>query len=784
MLIGPTRRLTFATFLLAALLLAPAALAKPPAPNRDAPDSTGGQDLTDLDIDPTGRFVTAVVTFDNAKTLSGAGGLLPGSGGATHKDIYVCDFGPASVPRGGAGCRGVNHPSASGNTNQAQSVDVASYTAGTAFTPVHAVGGPGDGLSFWYHSSDTPRFTRSLGNPVTNVSVSPDGARVVATVTPTTVNAAGRLHVFAASDGEAKWDVDLTDSQGAAARPTSLAFSGDGRLLVVGTTRGFLFIDPLGPKPANARAMNPIDTNTPVSKVVVSRTGNALVVGTGDGIFYVPLTGYRPTAGATWNRGVTEGVSDVAMSLDGERFAAATGNRIIFYRHLADPMLVVEQLPDVYDAGARVNDLAYTGTGSLLVAVAGENVLGFGPAKSAPIWSFKATEAGRGALDLPLRKVALSETGERIVVAGRTKFMAYSNLVAATASFGGAGPVAVAPARPLATAFTVTNAGSLPDNYTFVVRAPVGWTATSPENVALDPDASAAVNLTVEAPAGTAPGLYPLTVDLRSRSTDNALVATAFLNLTIPRAVTLAVESADDRVVLPQGGEETLTFTVRNLGNAEGVVNMSATQGVTGASWTLRWSQEQVRIPAGASADVDLVLIAPSQGASGARNVITVRAREGEVEAVRVVTAYVDARFGAEVVAANESLEFSPGESRTLSVTIRNAGNTEDTFNVTYSLSPAIAANDWKITLPDDLKVTLSIRPAVAEPREASLTLHAVSQGSPNLAESQDSVLLTSRPPAATPPDTGGNPLPAPSPVLVLAMLGVAALLARRGGLR
>lgn len=794
MLSRTTRRLTLATFLLAALLLSPVALARPPVANRDAPDNTGGQEISDLDLDPTGRFATAVVVYDTSKIIPTPIGGLPGTSPTnTHKDIFACDFGPANLPRSGSGCRGINHASTSSG-NPAQSVDVTSYSGSSGLTPVYAVGGPGDGLSFWFHSSDTARFAKAVGNPVTNVSVAPDGTRVVAGVSPTNVGSAGKVVVYG-SDGELKWELDLQDRQGNPARPTSLAFSGDGKVLVVGTTRGLLFLDVYGSKPTSlVQSAAPIDTTGAVTKVIVSRTGSAVVAGTTDGIYYVPLVNHRPQSGATWNRGVTDGVSDVAMSLDGERFAAASGTRIHFYRHIEGP-LVAEQLPASHDAGARVNDIAYDSSGSLLVAVAGDSVLGFGPAKTTPLWTFKATETARGALDLPLRKVAVSDSGERFVVAGRTKLMAYTNVVSATASFGNAGPVSVVPATPLATAFTLTNTGSLPDNYTFVVKAPVGWSATSPSNLALDPDQSAPVNLTVEAPPGTAPGVYPLTVELRSRATSGGHLTTAFLNLSLPRAVALALDTQDEKVLLRQGGEETVTFTVRNLGNAEGLVNLSATQAVSdGSSWGARFSQDQVRIAAGASADVDLVLTAPAQGASGARNVVTVRAREGDTEAVRVVTAYVNAQFGAEVSTGNTSVEFKPGESRTLSVTIRNTGNTEDTFNVTYTVTPPLAESDWKVTLAEDLKVTLAqgasktisvaIRPAVAEPRDASLTLRAVSQGSPALAENSAVVILASRPADATPTEDGSSPIPAPSPLALLALVGVAALVARRGGLR
>lgn len=802
MLSGSSRRLTCAIFI-ALVLLAPLGASRPPAPNRDAPEGTGGQDITDLGLDASGRFATAVVVFDATKLNTNPGGLLGGGGSSTStkRDIYVCDLGPVSQPRAGAGCRGLNHAGTNAQANGlVQAIDVVAYQGTTGLVPVYVVAGPGEMVSFFAQSSDTARWSHKLGAPVVNASISPDGSRVVAAVSPAGVNAQGRIVVYD-TDGRYRWEYNLTDSQGNVAKPTSLAFSRDGRVLAVGTTRGVLFFDPQGARPTKLSDLGPLDTNgVPVVKVALSRTGDAVALGTTDGIYFAPLVDLRPTVGAVWNRGVSGGVTDVAMSLDGKRFAAASGSRVTFYRAIGG-VLLAEQVPESYDAGAPVADLAYDAAGELLLAVAGDTVLGFGSARHTPLWTFKATEPARGALDAPLRKVALSDAGDRIVVAGRTKLMAYTSQALATAAFGSGPAPTVLPSTPLKLGFTLTNTGSLPDNYTAVVKRPVGWTGTNPDNVALDPDASSVLNLTVEAPAGTAPGLYPLQVEVRSRAT-GGVIANAFINLSLPRSIVLQVETAEETVLLDpaSGRERTVPVTIRNNGNAEGLVNVSVRQDVTrGPSWPIRLSEQQVRVPAGGEADVEMIVAAPNEASSGTRNVITIEAREGsQAEATRVLTAYVDAKFGGELTSANSSLEVRPGESRTLSVTLRNTGNTDDTFNVTYTITPALARDDWKVTLAEDLKVSLAqgatrtlsiaIRPGSAEPRDATLALRAVSQSDPGNAETTVDVLLTLR--AAdddAPPGGGddeGNPLPGPSVPALLAVLAAAGLLLRRGGKR
>lgn len=788
---GTTRRLTIFAVLLALALLAPGALARPPVPNRDAAESTAGQDISDLATDPTGRFSTAVVVYDAAKGITPGGIGLPGTGGNTpaRKDVYACDFGPATQPRAGSGCTGINQAPATGSNGRPQAVDVTTYAGANGLVPVYAIAGPGDTLTYWSHISTTHRWLRAHeGVPVTNVSVSPDGTRVAAGLTPANPATPGKLVLYDA-DGKLLWDLELRGVDNAAAKPTALAFSRDGSLLVVGTDKGLLFVNPKGAKPASLQGLSPVET-APVRSIVVASDGRAVTVGTTLNLYHILLQNGKPLADAIWNRAMNEGVTSVAMSLDGQRFAAASGNRISFYRATGS-ILVAEQTPGAHDAGAFVSDVAYDAGGNLLVAVAGDSVLGFGPDRTTPLWTFKATDAANGGLDGPLRKVTLSDGGERIVVAGRTKFMAYTNVVSASAAFGQGGATA-RPGVATIAAFTVTNTGSLPDNYTFIVRRPVAWSGANPDNLALDPDRSGVANVTIEVPPGTAPGVYPVSVEVRSRAL-NGVAATATLNVTLPRSVGLSLEGADERITLRQGGDRTVPLTIRNVGNAEGVVNLSVLQSVSGgAAWTARFNREQITVPAGGSADVELLVAAPADAASGVRNILTIRAREGaDVEAVRTLIAYIDARFEIDLSATNKSLEFVGGESQFLGVTIRNVGNTEDTYNVTYAISPDIAAGDWKVTLGEDLKVTLGqgasrtlsvpVRPAVAEPRDATLTIRALSQNSVDaVVEEEYSILLSSRPVETTPEEENG--IPGPAPLLVLALVGLAALCARRRG--
>lgn len=777
--------------IIALLLVAPAALAAPPAKTLDVPSGFNGQEVTDFGLDPTGQFGMAVVAYTSPK--------LPGTvitPASQEKDVYRCEFGSTSQP-----CRGLNHrASVSGAPGAMQVVDVASFPATGGLSARYAVGGPGNALSLWSNLQDTDLWMRTVGDNlvVLNVSVSPDGRRVAAGLAPSSMTGAGRVAIFDGATGNPVWEYNLTES-GTAIRPTSLDWSRTGDTLAVGTTSGVFLFNGEGSKPTSP--VGSIATTGFVNKVALSEDGNVLAVAAANGLFYANLKreGGRILADASnvYNRQFTDGAAtDVALSLDAQVFAASAGGKIHFFKR-NDTAVLAETVREPFDAGARVTGIAYNRDGTLLVAIAGDNVYGFGRSANAPVWSFTATKPESGALDGPLRKVAVSDNAARIVVAGKTKLMAYATVVSAKAVLTSpSNTTSVVPATEFPLTLTVTNTGSLPDNYTLVLNAPVGWTTSSVGTLALNPEQSGQINFTVRAPVGQAPGAFGVEARIRSQTqfaatgSSNLWAAGAAFNMTVPRSVSLRIEATDERLLLRQGGDQSVPVTIRNEGNAEGLVNLSVSQATTrGASWDLRFNEPQVRIPAGEEAEVMLLVTAPSDGASGERNIITLHAREGAtVEAKKDLTVYVDAQFGAELRTPNSTLQFRAGDIRTVSVTIQNVGNTEDLYNLTQVLTPASATNDWavtidreQITVPRGESRTLSvtIKPRIAEPRDATLTLRTQSQYDP--AKREDTLVLTllASPVEVTRDDS--NLLPLPAPALVVALVAAIALL-RRGG--
>ncbi|HET6399169.1 MAG TPA: NEW3 domain-containing protein, partial [Candidatus Thermoplasmatota archaeon] len=615
------------------VLLVPSVAAAPPATNLPSAFSLGGQDVSDLAMDPSGQYVAGVVMVDPTR-------LVPLPGQTRTDDIYPCHFGPPSSAFTGSGCRspGLQHGTSRRTTQLSarQAVDYTSFFSG-GLVARYAVAGPSDTLSLWSTISDTPEWEIQVpGNQaVVNVSLSPDAGRVLAATVPP--SGAGRILMYngTASDGATgvlMWDYNFTDT-----RPSSMDYARSGAVAAVGTTVAgatvtpeVFVLKPITRKPILGQEIHRFSAAGDVNHVLLSASGAALVVGTAQGVHYVPID--TATGKPADIRSFTQlpgGAQRVALSLDGERFAAASGSKIHFFRFLGGT-LISERVGTEFDAGAPVADLAYDATGDLLVAIAGTRVYGFGETRTTPIWSFDASEGANGGLDGPLRKVVVSDGGERIVVAGKTKLMPYRTLLSATATFVQAQRLEVRPASNVQLSITVTNKGSLPDNYTFGTRFPPGWNGVSPSMVHLNPEESAVVNLSLDVPAGQAPGFYGVEVDVRSEAAqrlgrEKTIVATPALNLTVPRSIVLNVTTADDRIPsLRQGGEITIPVTVRNRGNAEGVVNLSTTQVLSrGTPWPLRFDAEQVSVPAGGERTVSLIVTAPADAASGDRNDIT-----------------------------------------------------------------------------------------------------------------------------------------------------------------
>lgn len=794
------------------LLVAPSVAAAPPSPILTSPSSTEGQEVADLAVDPTGQYAMAVVVAD-AQATSGL--PLGGVAQQSKPDVFSCDFGSVLSPRSAQNCVAARHRSEpSTSARLEQTVAGTSFSGGQGLTARYAVGGPANRVSFWSSTEQSSRWETTLPveEPVLNVSISTNGTRLAA-ASDAPLNGGSRLFVYDTTGTSARllWQYNLTDAEGQkpGVEARAMEQARTGRYMVVGTTPAsgatngaLLWFDLMDERAPVLSTTHRAAVSGAVRDLALSDDGNAIVVGTTTSVYYWPLpAGLPSTQHVPWSRNPSaEGAQSVAISRDGEWFAAASGDTIHFYRHI-NTSLTAEEIGSGFKTEAHVSDLSYDAKGRILVAVAGNKVYGFTQNRTEPIWSFDATQAANGALDGPLREVSVSETGERIVVAGRTKVMAYRVAPAASIAIEGSPSIVARPAQTVRVDLRVTNTGSMPDEFTFRATPPAAWASPGvPEPIALLPEpragaataaASKVVSLNVTVPEGQPDGTYRFSVDVHSSFLRNASretkLATVEFDVVIPRSVALAIEPSEERFSLAKGGERTLPITIRNTGNAGGLVNLTLDQQLTrGSPWTLRLDREQIEIGAGNEETVNLVIDAPVDGASGDKNVIRIIAREGTYQAERFVTAYIDAEFGAELTASNDTLEFTSRAPQTISITVHNTGNTDDTFNLTHQISGS-AVNDWTVTVSrptidvprgQTRQVGVTVTPNVAEPRPASLTIRAVSQQSLGGDEGSVAINLVYREPPRDEEDSAF--IPGPSPALALGFIVLAAFAARR----
>jgi uncharacterized membrane protein len=785
-------------------------------------------EVSDLALDPAGQVALAVESVP-AASGSGipSGTCIPGvtcqsTPGqlSSQPSVYVCDFGQSNQ-----GCRTASHqfsPS-SGSTSMTQSVSGTAYTTAGGLQSAFAVAGPGDLVSYWVSTESAAHWEHNLGSVTSqvtalNASIAPNGQHALFASRSGT--STGMLTMYSGA-GDLKWNYALVNSAQSATYATSLAWARDGGLVAIGTPGGVDVLVPSDDAPATSDDLHPYNTS-PVNEVALSAAGDVVAAATNGYTYYMRVDPVSHDIVRPVFSRQTPGqaaVVAVALSQDGERFASASGTRVSFFHALHNSLIA--QFDGDYDAGAPVTDLSYDGSGRLLVAAAGNSVLGFSPGRLDPVWTIDAVATGLG---VPVHSVRVADAwydgvyhptqdATRVVVAGRTNVAAFDVGESAAATLLAPAGSAIVPGAPLSLQLTVRNAGSLTDNFSFVVQQPLSsttspWTVNSVPPMRLDPDQTGVANLTVTAPLGQAPGAYPIVIEVHAANANanvkpvscggvsSDTVACPSINLTLARTIALSVGGPDEKRLLKQGAEDDIPLAITNNGNAEGIVNLSVTQTLTrGSSWPQSFRPgNQIHVPAGATVNVDLVVTAPKDAVSGDRNVLTVYAKEGEsAVASKSFTAYVDALFGSELNATNSSLQLYPGEERALVLNVHNTGNTEDVYNLSYSIAPSVANNtDWRVVLSVQQvsvpigqirPVAFTVKNLATQSRDATITLTATSTGDPAGAQSSFVIALSAKP-AVTTPSAKGNFLPGPSPLLVVGMVALAAVARRLGGRR
>ena len=171
----------------------------------------------------------------------------------------------------------------------------------------------------------------------------------------------------------------------------------------------------------------------------------------------------------------------------------------------------------------------------------------------------------------------------------------------------------------------VTNTGRLEDSYSLAVRSSLGWRATvSPSSVRLQPNAGAAVLVTVEVPSSAEANVIDTTV-LTARSVADPVVRGSATSATRVLQVAGAVLSPNNRAALVPGRVIAFQHTLLNSGNGRDTYTISVTQTL---NWdiTIDYTVPPTRHPRGVGLPVQVIVSVPANAPADAINSIIVRA--------------------------------------------------------------------------------------------------------------------------------------------------------------
>ncbi len=250
---------------------------------------------------------------------------------------------------------------------------------------------------------------------------------------------------------------------------------------------------------------------------------------------------------------------------------------------------------------------------------------------------------------------------------------------------------------------TLTNRG--PYNNTVLLSLFGTWqsrvedvSGTSVSAVLLAPNGSAALQVTVFVPAGTAPGIADTTTLRASAAADPARARNVTVRTTagVLRSLTITAEASAGSALA--GTNLTLNLTVANAGNGE--ENLSLTSTCEGPAPCITWvslDKPTLTLASGVPGPATATLRVAANAVGGRYTVnFTVAASNDSSVVARTTFALtaIEVRYDFTVSGAS-SMRLVPNEVRSLNLTLTNRGTVEDSYTATV----AAGTHGFEITL-------------------------------------------------------------------------------------
>lgn len=581
--------------------------------------------------------------------------------------------------------------------------------------------------------------------------------------------------------------------------PREIALSANGAYLLVGTEKGNLYLFNVG--------------NLATGIVTRSTDGNAGDGGVRGVAFNGDSTTNPTLYGAVWNNG-----------------------QLRVYRH--DPASSVVQTIRVY-AAAVPGTTAGGGTSApaglsmsqanpftsppgpypYLVVAVGTKVVGFNAAPPAgsgaksSSWTIDASTGGT------VVEAMITPDADKIAVAGTTKFLGYKQVTRALIipktfiENGVVKPLVgkqVVPGTIVNYQFDLKNDGTTDDNYTFPwsVQPPSGWADERPSGVGLKAGERRTISLNVTVPSEAEPKSYAFTLLVHSRLKNSANVCgdgtktcalQLFANVTrVSRIEVVPTQNQLRNFTVAADGPTDFTFEVRNTGNARTRVNLSVHQTpAAGSVWNVTLDQEfNILLNGGQAQRITGRVTPPPSALDGQFTVIDISALVNDTAtgAALRLKAVMNPTYGVKLSADKTLFELPGGKRTPIVVKVQNTGNTEETVDITWKLTPSEALNkDYKVeaavltlTLPASATPktwTVYVQPVAEFPEGATLTVEATVKETSGAAVKKDTLTINvERLPEDIPPcDSFWCRLtPAPGPFAALAAAALVAIVLRK----
>jgi len=296
----------------------------------------------------------------------------------------------------------------------------------------------------------------------------------------------------------------------------------------------------------------------------------------------------------------------------------------------------------------------------------------------------------------------------------------------------------VLPGRSITFTVTVTNTGEVRDNFTLSASDNQNWSpSVSPSSLLLASGASGNATLTVRIPDNAAAYTRDnIRVIARSRY-DNAVENENSCTVhvaAVRRGVRIEISPTENSA--GPGGNVMFRVTVTNTGS---VADNYVLRGSDNSGWPLSLSPSTLPLAAGALGTSTLTVTIPENTESCTRDRITVTARsltDNTIENSANCTAHAIVS-GVEVTISPSEDTGSPGETLTFTVTVKNTGKVEDSYDLTVSDDAG-----WGATLSENLLtipagengivvVSVTIPSDAINGDSTAITVTATSRGDP-----------------------------------------------------